>query len=52
MILGAQRRRLALGDTAVDRNYGLDFVEVAAVAALAVGVDVAAIDIIFACIPG
>ena len=56
MILGAWRRRLALADTAVDRNYGLelgDVVVVAAAAVAVVGVDVAAArDIILACIRG
>ena len=50
MILAAWRRRLALEDTIVDCNYGLDFGEVAAVAGVLVGVDVATRDIILACI--
>ena len=54
MILGALRGRLALADTAVDRNYGLELGDVVVVAAVVVvGVDVAAArDIIRACIRG
>lgn len=52
MIFGAWRRRLALADTAVDPNYGQDFGEVAAVAAVLVGVDVATRDIALVCIRG
>lgn len=54
IILGALRRKLAFVDSAIDRNYGLELVEVtvfAAVAAAVVGVNLAAArDIILACI--